>query len=187
MHDKNPSTDALVEPAHRRLHSRHVRRTARALGWFSIGLGVAELLLPQTMARAAGMRPGREALVRACGLREVVTGLGLLMARNPTPWLWARVGGDAVDLAALGSEAGRASPRAANARLAIAAVAGVAAVDAMGAVAAQRGAAHDAAAPDYSDRRGMPLPPDEMRGAAIIDFDMPEDMQIPQPLRPNLH
>lgn len=32
---------------------------------------------------------------------------------------------------------------------------------------------------DYSDRRGFPLPADEMRGAARADFEVPEDMKAP--------
>ena len=37
---------------------------------------------------------------------------------------------------------------------------------------------------DYSDRRGLPLPPQEMRGAALLDFDMPADMRTPAAMRP---
>ena len=36
---------------------------------------------------------------------------------------------------------------------------------------------------DYSDRRGMPKPPDQMRGAAR-DFKIPRDMRTPDALRP---
>jgi uncharacterized membrane protein len=32
----------------------------------------------------------------------MVSGLGLLLGRRPAPWLWARTGGDAIDLALLG-------------------------------------------------------------------------------------
>jgi hypothetical protein len=77
------------------------RTSARALGWFSIGLGVAQLLMPRTMSRVVGVE-GREGMMRACGLREIVTGIGILSSSNPAPWVWARVAGDALDLAALG-------------------------------------------------------------------------------------
>jgi hypothetical protein len=103
---------------------------ARGLGWFSIGLGLAEALAPQAMARAIGA-PGYEGTVRAFGLREIATGVGILASGNRPPggWLWARAGGDAMDLAFLGIAAG--SPRANPARLALAAaaVAGVAVAD----------------------------------------------------------
>ena len=36
---------------------------------------------------------------------------------------------------------------------------------------------------DYSARRGMPRPPDAMRGVAR-DFPIPRDMRIPELMRP---
>jgi hypothetical protein len=75
--------------------------TARALGWFSIGLGLAELLAPRTLARFLGIE-GREGLLRAYGAREIATGIGILNSSNPAPWLWGRVAGDALDIASLG-------------------------------------------------------------------------------------
>lgn len=60
---------------------------ARGLGWFSIGLGLAEFLMPQTMARTVGLE-GKESLVRAFGLRAIASGAGILMARDPEPWIW---------------------------------------------------------------------------------------------------
>ena len=50
---------------------------ARGLGWFSIGLGVAELLVPRMIARATGLR-GHETLIRCYGVREIATGIGIL-------------------------------------------------------------------------------------------------------------
>ena len=37
---------------------------------------------------------------------------------------------------------------------------------------------------DYSGRSGWPLPPADMRGAALEDFEPPHDMRIPLALRP---
>ena len=76
------------------------RRIARALGWFSIGLGSAEALMPQQIASALGMRR-HATLIRAFGLREIGTGIGLLTRPQKAPWLWARVVGDALDVALL--------------------------------------------------------------------------------------
>ncbi len=103
-------------------------RLAHALGWFGIGLGVAQLIAPRTFARAVGAAP-RPLLVRALGAREVASGLGILGARSPGPWLAARAGGDAIDLLLLGLAL--RSPLARPLRLALAAgaVAGVAALD----------------------------------------------------------
>lgn len=130
---------------------------ARALGWFSIGLGLAELIAPRMVARAAGLE-GRERLLQAYGAREIATGIGILFARNRRPWIAARVAGDALDIATL-----TARRRNASAAAALAAVAGVTALDAY-TVAALRHRPRRVV--DYSSRSGFPRPAAEMRGAA---------------------
>jgi hypothetical protein len=84
---------------------------ARGLGWFSIGLGLAEILMPRAMARGLGMQ-GREQLLFVYGLREIATGIGLLASSRRTPWMWGRVAGDALDMATL---AGHMRPGSASA------------------------------------------------------------------------
>jgi hypothetical protein len=74
---------------------------ATFLGLFSMGLGLAEALAPRTMAGATGVRT--PALLRAYGLREVASGVGILAGDRPAFWLWSRVAGDAMDLATLGA------------------------------------------------------------------------------------
>jgi hypothetical protein len=157
---------------------------AQGLGWFSIGLGVAELVAPDRLARFLGMAEHRE-LIRFYGLREVATGLGILAQDDPTPWLWGRVGGDVVDLATLAGGLGRGNPRSGNVGLAIAAVAGVTVLDVLCAQALSRRPRRRPRPrlADYSARRGMPRPPAEMRGAAR-DFEVPRDMRIPEAMRP---
>lgn len=156
---------------------------ARGLGWFSIGLGVVEALSPGIVARTLGME-GKEGLVRGYGVREIGTGIGILAAKDPTPWLWGRVAGDALDLATLAIGLGEPE-RKRNIVLALAAVAGVTAVDAACAQAlgGSRPAASDQPIRDYSDRSGMPRPAESMRGAAK-DFEVPRDMRTPEALRP---
>ena len=73
---------------------------ATGLGWFSIALGLAEIVAPRALCRAIGLE-GREGLVRAYGVREVMTGMAILTSHDPTPWIWGRVGGDALDIATL--------------------------------------------------------------------------------------
>jgi hypothetical protein len=158
---------------------------AQGLGWFSIGLGLTELLAPQVLARGLGLR-GHEKLIASYGAREVATGIGILAARDPTPWIWGRVVGDALDLGTLagGLVEGRGRERE-NVGLAVAAVAGVTLLDVLcgRALSARRRGARKRAARDYGDRRGMPQPAEAMRGAAR-DFTAPRDFRIPDPLRP---
>jgi hypothetical protein len=76
---------------------------AQFLGWFSIGLGTAELAAPRTIAKIAGSTGEGMAktLTRAMGVRELVHGLGILTRPRPTAWVGSRVLGDALDLSLL--------------------------------------------------------------------------------------
>ncbi|HEX8687770.1 MAG TPA: SRPBCC family protein, partial [Pyrinomonadaceae bacterium] len=108
---------------------------ARGLGWFSIGLGLAELLAPRGVAKVAGMR-GNTALIRLFGLREIASGVAIFaQGRRPKEALWARVAGDALDLACLG--AAYATPENDKARLTFA-TANVLAVTALDVLCAQQ-------------------------------------------------
>jgi uncharacterized membrane protein len=73
------------------------------LGWFSIGLGVAELFAPRATARLIGLNEDEHTTVlRTYGLREIAAGVGILTRPKPTYWMWNRVLGDTIDLASLG-------------------------------------------------------------------------------------
>ena len=74
---------------------------ARALGLTGIGLGLAEMAMPERLSNRLGLRNSRK-LLRAMGAREILSGVGILSPRNPTPGLWSRVAGDAMDLGFLG-------------------------------------------------------------------------------------
>ena len=99
------------EPVHVHTHSASVahgklsRSSApQALGWLSIGLGLTALLAPRAVGNLTGL--GRQTnLLRLVGVRELVSGIGLLTQENKTPWLWSRVLGDTMDLAVLGGAA----------------------------------------------------------------------------------
>lgn len=155
---------------------------ASGLGWFSIGLGLVELLAPQVLTRRLGQE-GHETILRLYGAREIVNGIGLLAATNRAPWLWGRVGGDALDVATL-LVGRRSGARSGNFRVAFAAVLGVAALDL---ICAQILSSPAPPAPrrlaDYRSRSGLPRPPHLMRGAAR-DFEVPRDMRIPEAMRP---
>jgi uncharacterized membrane protein len=74
------------------------------LGWFSIGLGLAEALAPGALTRVVGVEPNEKNrnVMRAMGVREIGHGLAILTNQQPTKAMWARVAGDALDLALLG-------------------------------------------------------------------------------------
>lgn len=156
---------------------------ARGLGWFSIGLGLAECLMPQTMTRAVGLT-GKEDLLRGFGLREIATGIGILSSKDPQPWIWGRVAGDVLDLGALSAGLHRDNPHRLGTVAAMLAVAQVTAIDIACARALEAGRGQQARLIDYSDRSGFRSAPDQMRGAALSDFEMPADYRTPEALRP---
>ncbi len=150
-------------------------RTARALGWFSIGLGLSEVLLARRYARLLGLE-GTEWVVRVSGAREIGEGVLTLSASKATG-LWSRVAGDVLDIAMLGAAA--RSPRAKRASVgaALAFVLGVTVVDVIAAQAVsgqhRRGRR---ATRDYGDRSGFPQGLEQARGRAR-DFRTPREYQ----------
>jgi hypothetical protein len=76
------------------------QQRAHGLGWFSIALGLGQLLAPNEISRLIGVSQN-ESLMRALGLREVITGIGILGQRTPSSGVWARVSGDLVDIGLL--------------------------------------------------------------------------------------
>jgi uncharacterized membrane protein len=102
---------------------------ARTLGWFSIGLGLAEVMAPRALARLIGVSGEHRMLLRLFGLREMASGVGILTQHRPAPWMWGRVGGDALDLACLGAALTSDEARPGRIAAAMAAVAGVTALD----------------------------------------------------------
>ena len=101
---------------------------SRGLGWFSIALGTVELFGGRGLGRALGMEH-RTPLFRLFGLREILVGLGILSRPTSPALLWARVGGDALDLAALATGLRRDNPRRTEVDIAMGAVAAVTALD----------------------------------------------------------
>ena len=157
-------------------------KLSHQLAYFSIALGALELFAAPKLTRLLGMR-GKEDLVRAFGVREIVKGVGILSSSNPTPWLWGRVAGDALDLATLAAAYPNNRKRT-NVAIAIANVATVAMLDVM--AAQQMGAIYQRQrmpARDYSDRSGLPRGIEASRGAAA-DAPIPADMRTPELLRP---
>ena len=107
------------------------RAAARGLGWFSIGLGLAEVAMPRRMARIMGVDDGdaHRNLLLVYGLREIATGLAILTNERATAPVWARVGGDVLDLAFLGRAMRDEDSNRGRVAAATAAVLGVTALD----------------------------------------------------------
>ena len=118
---------------------------SRGLGLFSVGLGAAQLAAPGTVARTLGIDPaGRtRTIMRLMGAREVAAGVGILTRPRPAGWLWARVAGDALDLALLEVALVRAASSRRRILAASAAVVGAAGADAVEAMRLGRVAAHE--------------------------------------------
>jgi hypothetical protein len=128
---------------------------ARGLGWFSIGLGILELFGARRVARSFGME-GSEWMIRACGAREIGTGIACL-AVDPAAGVASRIAGDALDIAALAGAARQDDARGGNAQFALLAVLGITVLD----VVCYYGLSARHARPsgpgrDYGDRSGFP-------------------------------
>jgi uncharacterized membrane protein len=107
------------------------QRRARGLGWFSIGLGLAEIGAPRSLARLIGISDDDETrnTMFALGLREIASGIGILASPQSPGWVWSRVGGDLMDLALLGKAMNDDQNDRNRVAAATAAVAGVTVVD----------------------------------------------------------
>jgi uncharacterized membrane protein len=111
-------------------------KIARGLGWFSIGLGLAQIAAPRALTRLIGVRGDYSGLLLILGAREIASGIGILSRRQPDSspnpmWMWSRVGGDAMDLALLGAAFRLKKSDRGKLAAATAAVAGVTALDAI--------------------------------------------------------
>jgi uncharacterized membrane protein len=113
---------------------------ARAMGFFSLGLGTAQVLTPRLVNFVAGLdnRMRHRVAQRAVGVRELAAAGGLMSERVPARWMWARVAGDGMDLAMLASALSSPRNKRVRTTLAAASVAGVTALDVVGAMRATR-------------------------------------------------
>lgn len=159
--------------------SSRQRQLATGLGYFSVGLGLIELLAPGRLCRALGLE-GHETLIRAYGVREIAVGVAILGSQDPGPWLWGRVAGDALDLATLAAAGKQASSgQRGNLVMAAAAVVGVTALDIVCAQGLRAGQSDRGREGDSGDLTGSAAPSAGARAAsaAVRDGD---------PFRPRL-
>jgi hypothetical protein len=131
-------------------------RLAQGLGVFSIVLGLVELVCSRWLSRSLGL-DGEKRTVRLYGGREILTGISILASKDPTPWVWGRVAGDALDIGTLAYGYTRDPDDLASIVPALIAVAGVTAADVY--CAAKLSSESKIPLPpvkDYSDRSGFP-------------------------------
>jgi uncharacterized membrane protein len=115
-HQQTPQEDGSAE------------QLARFLGWFSIGLGIAEIVAPRQLAEMIGVQ-NRPGVFRLMGIREIGSGVAILSQEQPAGAVWSRVAGDMLDLALLGSQLDSDNPERQKTLAATMSVLGVTAVD----------------------------------------------------------
>jgi uncharacterized membrane protein len=139
-------------------------RLGRGLGWFSVVLGTAQLVVPEAMLRLVGLdaHPRRVALMRAVGARELAVGGPLLVDRRKRRWVLARVAGDLMDVALLLRALFARDARRGRVLAALGAVLGATALDVVGSLRADT-----AVAGEERVRRAITVErsPDEAYGA----------------------
>ena len=133
------------------------RGIAAGVGWFGIGLGLFQLIAPRTLARGIGLEapstswrgarrmtpeqlqrllpesrrgnPVHSLIIRGLGIREILSGVGILARPRPAPWLWSRFVGDLMGLSLLGLALNSSRTNRTRLAIATAAVTGVTALD----------------------------------------------------------
>jgi hypothetical protein len=100
---------------------------ARALGWLSVGIGLAAIAIPGPLMKALGMGD-RPNLGRFLGVRDLVLGAGLLLGQNTSAWCRARGVADALDVVLIGGGAATGAFRRDRAPVGVASGAGFSAL-----------------------------------------------------------
>jgi hypothetical protein len=106
-----------------------VPQVSLMIGMTAIGLGVWGALFPRSVKRTLGIKAPTAAVFSLFGARELWSGFNLTNDPTRSDVLWARVGGDVFDIAALSALSRPTNPKRGNARLALAAVLAITALD----------------------------------------------------------
>ncbi|PZQ59969.1 MAG: hypothetical protein DI570_15230 [Phenylobacterium zucineum] len=109
-----------------------------ALGQNAIGLGLWGLCAPKGVNRFLGLTNSPQATQVLFGARELATGVALFSDPTRASALWARVAGDAFDIAVLSRLVRQSHPRRRNARVALGVVLAVTALDLVAAIRMSR-------------------------------------------------
>jgi hypothetical protein len=153
---------------------------SKGLGWFSVGLGMTELLAPGRITSALGLE-GKETLVRAAGAREILHGI-LCLSPEKKLGAQSRVAGDALDIATLLTAYNGDNPKKDNVALALLMVAGISLLDLAAAQGTTSRHRQDRGRRRmYYDRSGFPRGLEATKGAAK-DFQAPRNLPGSRPL-----
>jgi hypothetical protein len=108
------------------------------------------------LGRSLGL-DGQEWIVRVYGGREILNGILILASKDPTPWVWLRVVGDALDIGTVAWGYTRDPSDMTGIVIALIALLGVTALDVYCASKLSKDSKAPLAPPeDYSDRSGLP-------------------------------
>lgn len=121
----------MALPALRTPTRTQVERITTGLGFAQLALAAFELARPGALARSIGLRQNHTFL-KGFGAREMATGAGLFgwrRGRGRSLWIWARVAGDAMDVATIAPALSRSNPRRNAAFVALGIVAAVTVID----------------------------------------------------------
>ncbi len=132
MNTNTPKTDTCMDRGLGRTAIRaNAERRAKTLALLGLGIGLAEVVAPGSLARTIGVRNTRKArsLLVAFGVRELATSVGLL-ARPQAGLVWARLAGDILDFGLLAHRLSRPGNNKARLAATACAVIGLAALDA---------------------------------------------------------
>jgi hypothetical protein len=151
MSRDNQENDSFVELKWRSLENFATAAMARKIGYFSIALGLAEVLMPAQLGELSGIGRSKHAFLQVLGAREIAHGVGILAKTKPTAAMMTRIGGDAVDLAFLGIAF---AAKDSNKRRLIGATAAVLGVTALDIICSKRLSSHN-----WSRARGNPAAP----------------------------
>lgn len=114
----------------RAMREASAERLAHGLGWFSLSLGLAEILAPRMISRLVAGDARYAQLIRFYGLRELMSGLMIFgQGARPAAAVWSRVAGDAVDIASLAAAGASSRMNKGGVAVAAAGVLGVTALD----------------------------------------------------------
>ena len=109
------------------------RRVSKFLGAFSLGLGVAQIAVPERVNELIGVKdtPKTRTIQRLVGAQELSAGQGIFAFSPPTPILWSRVAGDILHAGLLLKALENRRNDRTKLRNTIAAVAGIGVIDAL--------------------------------------------------------